>query len=63
MWAKASACWTTEIDGRIALLVRMRERLTSCVGCGCLSLKVCHLLNADDRLATEGPGPRRLIHD
>ena len=63
MWAKASTCWTKEIDERMALLGRMRDRLTSCVGCGCLSLKVCHLLNPGDRLAVEGPGPRRLMHD
>jgi len=63
MWAKASECWTTEIDRRMGLLSRMRERLTDCVGCGCLSLGVCKLLNPDDRLAAEGAGPRRLIHD
>lgn len=63
MWARAAECWTAEIDRRMALLRRMRDRLTSCVGCGCLSLQVCRLLNPDDRLAVEGPGPRRLVHD
>lgn len=63
VWEEAARTWAADLDERIALLVRMRERLTSCVGCGCLSLKSCHLLNPDDRLAAEGGGARRLLHD
>lgn len=62
-WARASECWAVQLDERISTLVRMRERLTSCVACGCLSLRSCQLINPDDELGGEGPGPRRLIHD
>lgn len=63
MWARASECWSKELDERIEKLTRMRDRLTHCIGCGCLSLRECSLLNPDDRLAREGPGARRLAHD
>ncbi|MGO3507518.1 MAG: redox-sensitive transcriptional activator SoxR, partial [Brachybacterium tyrofermentans] len=44
---------------------RLENELTGCIGCGCLSLKACALLNPDDALASTGAGPRRLegIHD
>ena len=45
------------IDARIAELQRLRDRLTSCIGCGCLSLDKCAYVNPDDRLANRGPGP------
>lgn len=63
LWARASTRWSEELDERIAIMQRMRDRLVHCVGCGCLSLKECGLLNPGDTLAAEGPGPRRLIHD
>lgn len=63
MWAQASECWSKELDERIAKLTRMRDRLTHCIGCGCLSLRECALLNPEDRLSQEGPGARRLAHD
>jgi MerR family redox-sensitive transcriptional activator SoxR len=63
MWERAAACWDKQLDERIARMQRMRDRLVKCVGCGCLSLKECQLINPDDKYAQEGPGPRRLIHD
>lgn len=63
VWQRASTCWTKEINERIEIMQRMRDRLVHCVGCGCLSLKECSLLNPSDQLAAEGAGPRRLIHD
>ncbi|RLK62240.1 MULTISPECIES: redox-sensitive transcriptional activator SoxR [Actinokineospora] len=59
-WARLSKAWRTELDARIDALQRLRDNLTSCVGCGCLSLKSCHLVNTDDRLAAFGPGAPRL---
>ena len=41
-------------------LFRLRDRLTGCIGCGCLSMKACYLLNPNDELAEEGPGARRI---
>lgn len=59
-WARLSQLWRTELDARIDALHRLRDRLTSCIGCGCLSLRSCHLNNHDDQLARFGPGAPRL---
>jgi MerR family redox-sensitive transcriptional activator SoxR len=60
-WAALSARWRGRLDERIAFLERLRDDLTGCIGCGCLSLKRCRLSNTDDQLAAEGPGPRLLL--
>ena len=57
-WARLSRTWTARIDGRIAELERLREGLTDCIGCGCLSLSRCPLANPGDRAAAGGAGPR-----
>jgi len=62
-WARLSRSWKPLLDHRIAELERVRDRLSSCIGCGCLSLKACHLSNPDDIAAAEGPGPRWLMDD
>jgi MerR family redox-sensitive transcriptional activator SoxR len=62
-WAKISRAFEVEINARIAALALMRERLTACIGCGCLSLKACALYNAEDEIAARGPGPRYLMGD
>ncbi|MEU6427110.1 redox-sensitive transcriptional activator SoxR [Microbispora sp. NPDC046973] len=59
-WARLSASWRTELDARIAHLQALRDDLTECIGCGCLSLRSCHLTNPRDVLGREGPGARRL---
>lgn len=60
-WERLSRRWRSRIDDQIALLQRLRDDLTGCIGCGCLSLKTCTLNNPGDTLADEGPGPRRLL--
>ncbi|WP_435109738.1 redox-sensitive transcriptional activator SoxR [Nocardiopsis synnemataformans] len=60
-WARLSQQWRTELDARISQLIRLRDDLTNCIGCGCLSLDTCTLSNPDDTLAAAGPGPRRLM--
>jgi MerR family transcriptional regulator, redox-sensitive transcriptional activator SoxR len=60
-WARLSARWRGRIDERIALLEGLRDKLDGCIGCGCLSLKLCRLYNPDDRLAATGSGPRILL--
>ena len=60
-WERLSIAWRTELDGRIAQLSRLRDELSDCIGCGCLSLDRCALRNPMDILAHEGPGPRRLL--
>lgn len=60
-WARLSAAWRTELDARIAQLQALRDDLSDCIGCGCLSLRACHLTNPRDVLGREGSGPRRLL--
>lgn len=56
-WARLSARWKSELDARIETLTRLRDELTGCIGCGCLSLKACPLRNPGDQLAAGGSGP------
>ena len=62
-WARLSAAWRPSLSERIAKLVRLRDNLDSCIGCGCLSLKACALYNPQDVAATLGDGPRYLESD
>lgn len=62
-WEKLSRSWRPRIDAQIALLERLRDRLDGCIGCGCLSLKYCRLLNPGDVAAERGPGPRYVLED
>jgi MerR family redox-sensitive transcriptional activator SoxR len=62
-WARLSAAWRPRIDTQIALLERLRDHLDGCIGCGCLSMKICKLVNPGDRVASHGAGPRFLIED
>ena len=56
-WASLSSHWKGQLDERIATLTQLRDQLDSCIGCGCLSLKVCPLRNEQDCLAGQGAGP------
>src|SRR6476620_11574509 len=60
-WERLSSSWRPRIDHQIAMLERLRDRLHGCIGCGCLSLGFCKLLNPDDRAAARGPGPRSIL--
>ncbi len=62
-WQRLSESWRPRIDAQIALLDRLRNRLDGCIGCGCLSLEYCQLLNPGDEAASLGQGPRYLIGD
>lgn len=62
-WERLSASWRPRLDDQIALLERLRDRLSGCIGCGCLSLTVCQLANADDRAGALGPGPRWILQN
>jgi MerR family redox-sensitive transcriptional activator SoxR len=56
-WQKLSTSWKGELNARIAYLERLRDSLTGCIGCGCLSMKNCPIYNEEDKLAAEGSGP------
>jgi MerR family transcriptional regulator, redox-sensitive transcriptional activator SoxR len=59
-WRRLSARWKADLDDRIDRLTRLRDQLSSCIGCGCLSIEDCPLRNAFDKLGKEGAGPRLL---
>jgi MerR family redox-sensitive transcriptional activator SoxR len=62
-WERLSRSWRPRLDAQIHMLERLRDRLAGCIGCGCLSLGVCRLVNPDDAAAARGPGPRYILDD
>lgn len=56
-WQKLSKKWNQELNQKINRLTALRDNLTSCIGCGCLSLKACPLYNSDDELGKQESGP------
>ncbi len=62
-WTRLSRAWRPRLDEQIEMLIRLRDDLTSCIGCGCLSLKTCALYNPDDAAAGLGSGARYLLGD
>lgn len=60
-WEALSSRWRVRLTERIEQLIRLRDKLDGCIGCGCLSLSQCPLRNPEDRLAEQGPGPRYLL--
>lgn len=59
-WQTLSRLWKDDLDARIKQLTLLRDHLTGCIGCGCLSIESCPLRNPDDRLGNEGTGARLL---
>ncbi|MGW7199767.1 redox-sensitive transcriptional activator SoxR [Streptomyces chryseus] len=57
-WARLSRAWRSELDERIKQLGRLRDHLTDCIGCGCLSLESCVLSNPDDVFGERITGSR-----
>lgn len=62
-WKKLTQGWSERLDQRIAMLDALRSGLSSCIGCGCLSLRTCKLSNPDDWASRLGSGPRYLMRD
>ncbi|NKB77541.1 MAG: redox-sensitive transcriptional activator SoxR [Gammaproteobacteria bacterium] len=59
-WERLSTDWRHQLNDRIDRLQKMRDQLSGCIGCGCLSLKKCTLYNPGDCKSEEGSGPRYL---
>jgi MerR family redox-sensitive transcriptional activator SoxR len=59
-WVRLSQNWKDQLNRRIETLTLLRDRLTGCIGCGCLSMKLCPLRNPQDKLAAKGPGAHYL---
>ncbi|MBS0386295.1 MAG: redox-sensitive transcriptional activator SoxR [Proteobacteria bacterium] len=62
-WERIAAGWAPLLDAKLAELTRLRTALTSCIGCGCLSLRRCALYNPGDAVRANGPGARYLLGD
>lgn len=62
-WQRASREWKKVLERRRRAIEELENQLVGCIGCGCLSMKACRLLNPDDKLGLEGAGPRRLPVD
>lgn len=59
-WQRASEQWKQVLEARRRAIEELEDRLMGCIGCGCLSMQACELLNPHDELAQEGAGARRL---
>jgi MerR family redox-sensitive transcriptional activator SoxR len=62
-WERLSERWRQRLEGQITSLEQLRDDLSGCIGCGCLSLETCSLLNPGDKAANLGSGPRYLLGD
>jgi MerR family redox-sensitive transcriptional activator SoxR len=62
-WQRASRRWKRLLEERRQGIERLERELTGCIGCGCLSMRACGLLNPDDALGDRGAGPRRVQLD
>src|ERR671936_2566395 len=62
-WERFSRRWRDDLDRRIVTLEALRDRLTTCIGCACLSIDRCELLNPDDEAGGAGPGAHYLERD
>ena len=62
-WERLSNKWRDDLDTRIETLQSLRDRLTTCIGCGCLSIDQCDLLNPDDEAAAQGGGAHYLTKE
>jgi MerR family redox-sensitive transcriptional activator SoxR len=59
-WAKISTAWNERLEDRKQAIARLQQELTGCIGCGCLSLQTCNLLNPADELGLGWQGARRI---
>lgn len=59
-WTRLSSDWRDRLDEQIAALEQLRDGLTSCIGCGCLSVDRCALSGPGDVAGREGAGARWL---
>ncbi len=62
-WHRLSRGWRDRLDSQIAEMIALRDELTDCIGCGCLSLKSCAIFNPGDAASQLGSGPRYLLGD
>ncbi len=62
-WQLLSSTWRDDLNVRIAYMEKLRDSLTGCIGCGCLSMSNCPIYNPEDKLSAEGSGAVILDRD
>ncbi|WP_434566828.1 redox-sensitive transcriptional activator SoxR [Vibrio chagasii] len=60
-WERVAKKWQGQLDSKMAQIRSLQENLTGCIGCGCLSMQKCHLLNPEDILHDQGQGAQRIV--
>lgn len=61
-WERVANKWKKDLDSKMKRIESLQENLTGCIGCGCLSMKKCHLLNPEDILHENGEGAQRIMN-
>ena len=62
-WEHFAALWRPRLEHQIAVLEAIRDKLSGCIGCGCLTLDSCSVFNPGDKAAERGPGAYYLLPD
>ncbi len=62
-WEKLAKSFSHDLDAKLKQLQQLRDSLSGCIGCGCLSLQRCKLYNPDDKINKRGAGARYLLGD
>ncbi|MBT1584587.1 redox-sensitive transcriptional activator SoxR [Curtobacterium flaccumfaciens] len=60
-WNRLNERWRARLRARQLELERLQQEMTQCIGCGCVSLGACSVVNPGDALGDEGHGARRLL--
>lgn len=60
-WTRLNKRWRAQLRERQLELERLQSEMDQCIGCGCISLNHCLVINPGDELAAQGPGARRLL--
>lgn len=59
-WDRVAKKWQADLDKKMVKIQSLKDNLSGCIGCGCLSMQKCHLINPEDKLKEQGPGAQRL---
>jgi MerR family redox-sensitive transcriptional activator SoxR len=60
-WERVAKKWQGQLDSKMVQIKSLQENLTGCIGCGCLSMQKCQLLNPEDILHDQGQGAQRIV--
>ncbi|MBO1382568.1 redox-sensitive transcriptional activator SoxR [Vibrio cholerae] len=53
-WDRVAKKWQQDLDKKMVKIQSLKDNLSGCIGCGCLSMKKCHLFNPEDGLYEQG---------